>query len=110
MVVALTEPLAAATAKPGQSIGLQVAKAVVVKGEVVIPQGATVQGEATSVSTGGKKDMLEIRIQSVRGLGGQRISVKGGTFRYVGDRNEPLVFKSGQQFVVYTAGSHQFSF
>lgn len=54
--------------------------------------------------------MLEIHIQSVRGLGGQQISVKGGTFRYVGERNEALVFKCGQQFVVYTAGSHQFSF
>ena len=110
VVVTLAEPLAAATAKDGQSISLQVSKAVSVRGEVVIPQGATVQGEVSGVSTGGKKDMLEIRIQSVRGLGGQRISVKGGTFRYVGDRNEPLVFKSGQQFVVYTAGSHQFSF
>lgn len=109
VVVALTEPLAAATAKPGQSISLQVAKAVVVKGDVVIPQGATVQGEVTSVSTGGKKDMLEIQIQRIRGLGGQQVNVKGGTFRYVGDRNEPLLFRSGQQFVVYTAGSHQFS-
>jgi len=108
VVVALTEPLAAATAKSGQSISLQVVKPVVVKGEIVIPQGAIVQGEVTGVSTGGKKDMLEIRIQQIR-VGGQRVSIKGGTFRYVGDRNEPLLFRSGQQFVVYTAGSHQFS-
>ena len=83
---------------------------MVVKGEVVIPQDATVQGEVTSVSTGGKKDMLEIQIQRIRGLDGQQVSVKGGTFRYVGDRNKPLQFRSGQQFVIYTAGSHQFSF
>ena len=106
--VALSEPLAAATARSGQSISLQVASPVVVKGELIIPQGAAVQGEVISVSTDGKKDMLEIHIQHIH-VGGQRVGLKGGTFRYVGNRNEPLLFRSGQQFMVYTAGAHRFS-
>jgi serine/threonine protein kinase len=110
VTVALTESIAAATAKNGQAIGFQVTKSIVVEGEVLISQGASVQGEVVSASTSGKKDVLEIRINSIRGAGGQRVDIKGGTFRYVGDRNEPLVFRSGQSFVVYTAGVHRFVF
>ncbi len=88
---------------------LDVEKAILVDGEVVIPQGADVTGEVVSVSAGGKKEMLEIRIRSVKGIGGQVIDVRAATFRYVGSRNEPLIFKAGQQFIIYTAGAHKFS-
>ncbi len=109
VVVALSEAVAAENVKAGQRVSLEVSRPVMVDGEVVIARGADVQGEVAKVSTGGKKDMLEIRIRSIQGVSGQSVDVRSATFRYVGSRNEPLVFKAGQQFVVYTAGAHKFS-
>lgn len=110
VVVALAEPVEAATAREGQRVPMQVARPITLNGEVVIAQGAEVMGEVTSVTTGGKKDVLEIRVRSLRAAGGQLVEVRSATFRYVGARNEPLIFKAGQQFIVYTSGVHKFSF
>ena len=105
VVVELAEPLAAANATDGQHVTLRVTKSIIINGETVIERGASVDGAVTDVSTSGKKEMLEIKLETVRAITGKPLKLRSSTFKYVGERNQPLTFKPGQQFIVYTANA-----
>jgi serine/threonine protein kinase len=108
IVVSIQETVAAASATKGQRVNLKVVRSVSVNGDVLIPAGSEVQGDITGVDSGGKKEMLELRVRSVQTPDGQLIPVRGSTFKYVGSKGEPVQFKTGQQFMVYTAQNQSF--
>ena len=103
VTLALQETISSDQVKEGSRVLFKVQKPLVVKGKTVLQAGALARGQVSDLrkSTAFRKETLEIRIQEVMAGNGEWIPLRAAVFRQVsGSSSDPVVFKSGQSFIV----------
>ena len=80
VMIELAQPVSTKTQKTGDTFAIRLAEPVVVRGQIVLPAGATGVGEvvdATKPGFGGKAAKLVLGARSINGPGGQTLRLKG---------------------------------